>query len=579
MTEICKRWGLPYCRVSSKKQEEDGSGLESQEHRLRDHCRQKGYPVVRAFRDTITGGGDFMDRPAMRELLRFIDEHTLPSDERYVVVFDDLKRFARDVEFHWRLRNAFSSRSVEVECLNFNFDDTPEGRFVETVLAGAGQLERDQNRRQVLQKMQARIKAGYWAFPAPPGYRYAKTKAHGKLLVPDEPTASIVREAFEGFASGRFQTQVEVQRFLAHKGFAAHRTLTSVRRLLTRDLYTGYVEHQPWGISRRKGRHEPLVSLSVFERVQQRLEDRTPTLTRKDYRADFPLRRFVTCARCTWPLTASFSTGRGGRYPYYRCHRRGCSGYYANIPRARLEADFETLLKDITPKPAIVDYTYALAWEFWQGALQDVEGARRRLEDEHRACEDEIARLAVRAAKTASDAAAAAYEERIAKLARRQAVLTEKMKRGDTVETEFGTALEEVLGFVRSPYEIWSSGRFADRRALLRLAFDGSTPYDAETGFGTPNLSPGLALMKELQGADSQDVDLLKNSWNGVQSCMERDGAPPQNPQKKRRPIHQSRSRRVESLFNGLLNSRWHAFAQWVLLGHQTLQATLPKNT
>lgn len=556
MTEICKRWALPYCRVSSKKQEEDGLGLESQEHRLRDHCRQKGYPVVRAFRDTFTGGGDFMDRPAMRELLSFIDDHSLQPGECYVVVFDDLKRFARDVEFHWRLRKAFSSRSVEVECLNFNFDDTPEGRFVETVLAGAGQLERDQNRRQVLQKMQARIKAGYWAFPAPPGYRYAKTKAHGKLLVPDEPTASIVREAFKGFSSGRFQTQVEVQRFLAQMGFAAHSTLTSVRRLLTRELYTGYVQHEPWGISRRKGRHEPIISFAVFERVQQRLEDRAPTLTRKDYRPEFPLRGFVTCARCTSPLTSSFSTGQGGRYPYYKCHRRGCPGYHANVPRASLEADFGSLLDDITPKPEIVDYTHALAHEFWQNALQDLEGARRRLEEERRACEEEIARLAARAAKTANEAAATAYEERIAKLTRRHVVLAEKIEGGGTIEPEFGTALGEVLGFVRSPCEIWSSGRFADRRALLRLAFDGPTPYDPKTGFGTPNLSPGLALMKELEGVDSQDVDLLKKTWN------------------KRQKKSQCAFRRSSlGPVRELVTAHWGAFEKWALLGHQILLA------
>ncbi len=86
-----------YCRVSSKGQQEDGHGLESQETRCRQYASAKGYEVVATFPDTITGGGDFMKRPGMVALLSFLDAQ---PDERFVVIFDDLKRFARDRDFH-----------------------------------------------------------------------------------------------------------------------------------------------------------------------------------------------------------------------------------------------------------------------------------------------------------------------------------------------------------------------------------------------------------------------------------------------------------------------------------------------
>ena len=62
--------------------------------------------------------------------------------------------------------------------------------------------------------MRARVQNGYWVFQAPVGYRYERTSGHGKLLVRDEPNASAIQEALEGYASGRFETQVEVKRFL-----------------------------------------------------------------------------------------------------------------------------------------------------------------------------------------------------------------------------------------------------------------------------------------------------------------------------------------------------------------------------
>jgi hypothetical protein len=47
------------------------------------------------------------------------------------------------------------------------------------VIAAQGQLEREQNRRLVIQKMTARVEKGYYVFHPPVGYRYAKDVTHG----------------------------------------------------------------------------------------------------------------------------------------------------------------------------------------------------------------------------------------------------------------------------------------------------------------------------------------------------------------------------------------------------------------
>jgi DNA invertase Pin-like site-specific DNA recombinase len=151
-----------------------------------------------------------MNCPGMVALLAFMDAQ--PS-EKFMVVFGDLKRFARDTEFHLKLSRAIKMRNATRECLNFRFEDSPEGEFIETILAAQGELEREQNRRQTIQKMTARLEQGFWAFQAPAGYRYQKSKHGGKELVRDEPYATIMQQALEGYASGLFDTQAEVKRF------------------------------------------------------------------------------------------------------------------------------------------------------------------------------------------------------------------------------------------------------------------------------------------------------------------------------------------------------------------------------
>jgi site-specific DNA recombinase len=157
-TALVATKALVYCRVSSSKQASEGHGLDSQEMRCRQYAERSGYEVEAVFPDDVSGGGDFMKRPGMVALLSYLDAQRARKD--HVVIFDDLKRFARDTEFHIQLRRAFQRRHARVECLNFRFDDTPEGKFVETIFAAQGELEREQNRRQVIQKMQARAARG-----------------------------------------------------------------------------------------------------------------------------------------------------------------------------------------------------------------------------------------------------------------------------------------------------------------------------------------------------------------------------------------------------------------------------------
>jgi len=266
---------LIYCRVSSAKQRIEGSGLQSQEKLCRNYAAKHGYHVEMVFPDDVTGGGDFMERPGMRAMLAYLDAK---KGQPYVVIFDDLKRFARDTEFHLKLRRELASRGADVKCLNFEFKDTPEGRFFEIMMAASGEMEREQIARQNRQKSRARVELGYWVFRAPVGYKYVADKQHGgKILVQHEPLASVVREALNGYATGRFASQAEVQRFLEKDPFFPKdlkdgrlRPMT-VNRLLKKPVYAGYVEAPTWGVSLRKGQQEGLISFDTFQRIQNNL--------------------------------------------------------------------------------------------------------------------------------------------------------------------------------------------------------------------------------------------------------------------------------------------------------------------
>lgn len=134
-----KKKCLIYCRVSSQRQVNEGHGLDSQEVHCHEYAKSQGYEIVETFRDEGESGGLF-DRTGMKQLLSYLEEHRVES-EKIVVIFDDLKRFARDTEIHFALKKEIYGRNGTVESPNFKFEDTPDGKFVETVLAAHAELD------------------------------------------------------------------------------------------------------------------------------------------------------------------------------------------------------------------------------------------------------------------------------------------------------------------------------------------------------------------------------------------------------------------------------------------------------
>ena len=269
MKNMENRKCLIYCRVSSERQVKEGNGLDSQEKRCRDYAKGKGYQIAKVFPDEGVSGGLF-ERPAMHEMIEYLDVHPL---DKFVIVFDDLARFARDVQVHIRLKLELESRGATLECLNFNIGTSEESEYAELILAVSNQYQRKSNRRQVIQKQKARLESGYWAFNPPSGLVHKKDPIHGKLLCSNEPFAGVYKEAIESFRDGLLATIDDVKNFINRKFelLKVNKVISfnGARVVLTQILYTGWIEYKPWEVSKRKGHHEGFITIETYDKVQE----------------------------------------------------------------------------------------------------------------------------------------------------------------------------------------------------------------------------------------------------------------------------------------------------------------------
>jgi site-specific DNA recombinase len=499
---------LSYCRVSSKKQELEGSGLSSQETRNEQLAIQHNLKIEKVFKDTFSGGGDFMNRPAMRELLAYIDAH---PHKKYAVIFDDLKRFARDTKFHFELRSALAAREVFPLCANYVFDDTAEGTFIETIQAAHNQLEREQNRRQVIEKQRACLERGYWAFHPLYGYKKVKT-ALGKKDVPNEKN-QFMKELFEGYFSGRFHQLIDGARFLKEAGvFGKSRPekyISVVKSILTQPFYAGFIEFPRWEVTRRIGIHDATVSSALFEAVQKKI-NRPATIgkLRQDINPDFPLRGLVNCSCCSKKLTAAWSKGKRRFHPYYFCQNVDCPLKRLSIRKNDIEEKFNTVLQSITAEEGVLKLAKAVFTDAWETeeknhSINLLLNDRRKKE-----CGLEIEKFTNLAGKATSPMVVEQYEKHIEKLAQEIKSLESDESASHDYSSSYRTALDKVLGILKSPYSYWTNLDLLEQQRFFYFLFEENLSYDREKGYRTPKNTVVIRLIQQIAAVGTDNVEM-----------------------------------------------------------------------
>lgn len=502
MTDI-ERSAVIYCRVSSKAQTTRGDGLGSQETRCRQFASQRRYKVAQSFSDDMTGS--VAERPGMKSLLAFLRKN---KSNPHVVIIDDISRLARGVESHIKLRSAISLAGGILESPTVEFGDDADSELQEFILATVAQHHRKKNAEQTVSRMKSRLMNGYWVFQAPLGYEYRKA-SHGKVLAPKEPEASIIREALEGYASGRFQIQVEVMRFIeSHPEFPRDGrgliTQQKIKNLLTRSVYAGMVEGPGWSVSMRKGHHEALVSFATFQKVQERLVEGGHAPARQDLNEDFPLRGFVECGDCGKPLTACWSTSKTGkRHPYYMCYAKGCVSARKSIRRDELEGAFEGLLAGLRPRRNLFELAADVFKEMWNGQKQLCSNNAKNLKIEIRKIEKQIDQLLDRIVDATTPSVITAYEKRIAKLESDKLLISEKASESIKTLHTFEQMFELAMMFLSNPQKLWSSKLIEHKRAVLKLTFSERLAWQRNQGFRTPKISMPFKVLAAISGGEN----------------------------------------------------------------------------
>ncbi len=484
---------LCLCRVSSDKQAKN-ENITSQKQACLLYAKHNGFVIDKFFyEDGVSGRGE--DRPGLAQIKEYIErEH---KNKRIRVMFYDMSRLARNMGVYTDFEKIVIKYDIELlTVVGGKSENNALGRFARGFDVLRAQLFSDELSEKTVDKMKALSTLGYYQFNPPLGLKRVENEEKRIILVRDEPRASVIYEAFVGYAAGRFATKHEVTLFLQNSGAFNGVKLndTKVDAMLKNEVYTGIFAYDKWEIPRQEWKMDKLIPVDLFQAVQSRLQ-RNGRAPRRTNNADaFPLAGLVCCPQCGHPMTGYFAKGYKGKlHPYYRCYNKACTFNKKSIQRIKVENALQERLNAVQADDAILD----LFADVLNRVCREKE---RRITDQMQKARADIERLNTRiasltgvladAATTGDNALVEIYRNQLLKMNEQKKELESRVG-GFTplsaTET-FRTAMRRGREFFKNPGILWKIGTLHQKKRLVRMLFLEKPKWDAENGFRTARM-------------------------------------------------------------------------------------------
>jgi site-specific DNA recombinase len=383
-----------YCRDSGGEEQQDS--VASQRRAIEEYCEEHNLILLYVYTDEGKPGSSTVGREGLEDLLYLARQEPRPVEGIIFWSFSRLARKQMDSQF---IKSDLRRRGYLIHSMT---DDVPYGEFapvVEALIDWKNERYLKDLSRDVKRGLHDLAREGYSPGGFPPrGYKAEKVeigvKRNGEphivsQWVPDPEIAPRVKKAFEMRASGA--SYLEIQE--ATQIYPVRGSYVTMFRNKT------YLGIRKCGTLEVENAHEPLVSLELWNRVQETLRkrpkkgERWPEGKEHPRRAASPflLSGIAICAECGAAMIGKedWSGRRKRPYRHYMCSRKDREGW-ASCPSRKIAADGpeNALLQFVDERALTLDFVRSLVDEVNELLSQrapslhsDLEETKRRLDE------------------------------------------------------------------------------------------------------------------------------------------------------------------------------------------------------
>ena len=310
VADPARKQAVIYARVSSKEQEKEGFSIPAQLKLLKEYAAAQGFAVVQEYLDVETAKQT--GRAAFGEMVAYLKAHPAirvmlveKTDRLYRNLKDWVTVDELEVEIHLPKEGVVLSRGSR-----------SSEKFMHGIKVLMAKNYIDNLSEEARKGMQEKAEQGIWPTIAPLGYRNVAGTDGKKIIEPDPDSAPIIARLFEWYATGTLSLKEAAEKAraagLVYRKSGAAVPASTVHTTLRNRIYIGEFE---WNGHLYLGKHQPLVSRDLWERVQGVLNGRHAKKNRR-VKHDFAFSGLITCGHCGCSIVGEI---KKKRYVYYHC--------------------------------------------------------------------------------------------------------------------------------------------------------------------------------------------------------------------------------------------------------------------
>ena len=269
--------------------------------------------------------------------------------------------------------------------------------------------------------------------------------------------------------------------------------------MLRNPIYSGCIVIPSFQVN-TNGDFDAIVSKELFLHVQNILDGNTSkNVPHKKHNTDFPLRRFMRCAKCGTALTGSWSKGRSKKYAYYRCRNSECKA--VNVRKENLEELFIEKIYQIKPKPEYMSLFKEIVTDVYRERLSEGLLEAKSLEKVIRDLKNKKSRLIDLRLEEKIDQGS--YQEKLDEI-----ISDIQRSERELIKLNSGTMdIDSALSFaervIGQADELWKSLEFNEQLKLQNLLFPDGLEFDGEK-FGTAKTNSVFSMLAENAACNNQ---------------------------------------------------------------------------
>ena len=321
-----------YARKSTEEEDKQALSIESQVREMTRLAETDGLTIMEVKRESHSSK-EVGQRPVYNELLAEI--RTGKFNGILTWAPDRLSRNAGDLGSLVDLMD--QKILLEIRTFGQRFTNSPNEKFLLMILCSQAKLENDNKSVNVKRGLRMRCEMGLRPGVAPTGYLNEKRMDRKCHAIIDPQRAPVIKKMFERVAYEKWSGRKLYHWLKFDLNFKTkgnkNLSLSNIYLILQTPFYCGIFEYPEKSGNWYTGKHEPIITKELFDKVQEQLK--RDHIVRSEIK-EFAFTKLITCGHCGSGITAEekykkLKNGTIIRYVYYGCTRSRdlhCKGGY-----------------------------------------------------------------------------------------------------------------------------------------------------------------------------------------------------------------------------------------------------------